>query len=45
MPFLTKNQQFLEFANLLNFSLDTDDSHVMGNFGTNICMLSSIMIS
>ena len=34
MPFFTKKQQFLEFANLSNFSLDTDNSHIMGHFGT-----------
>ena len=45
--FLTKKQQqqFLEFANLSNFSLDTDNSYVMGHFGTISCMLLSIMIS
>ena len=44
--FLSKNktkkqqQQFLEFANLSNFSLDTDNAHIMGQFGTNSCIVS-----
>ena len=40
-----KQEQFLEFANLSNFSFDTEKSHIMGHFGTNSCMYSSMMIS
>ena len=37
---------FLECVNLLNLiSLDTNISHIMGHFGTNTCMSSSIIFN
>ena len=38
MPFLTKNEQFLEYVDLPKVSLDSDNSHLAGHLGTNSCM-------
>ena len=37
MPFFDQKTNF-GICNLSNFSLDTDNSHIMGHFGTHSCM-------
>ena len=45
MPFLTIKQHFLEVVNPQDVSLDTDISQIIGHFGTDSCIQSSIMIN